>query len=701
MANWTPPRSVLLSHLLDDVVGTEEMVRIRQDYCRISDVIESTKDSANDNMYYTGSKAEGLHLPGSDHDFMMDINNRANLLIIQKMQDAPTATHRNVFCMQTENVPPCFVMLKSANQLQHGPLLDACQLIDNAMYLSSYLLVHNEESEMKKNTNDQKIARQGPSIERWTPYMDTSKSGFDTVPSIHCPFWPDSAKEWRTRPRQFAWPSPSNIRSIVDFGFHLVPVGHPHSDRNMMEWRISFSVAERTLVWSFNHVQIQCYAVMKIILKEFINPNCSPDNRVLCSYFIKTFLFWNNEETDPSFWCQKNLRECVMFLLSGFRECILRGSLRHYFIPGFNLLSVKVTAVARREILEIFEIILQSDISIMKECNTLIIIWDQFVNTESDIGNCVLKQKRNLLKYDAYLLDTIRSILSDISSINKPDLISTIDQFVSRIFQNVQTTSIMSFVVQITLFLLSNKVVGNYRANIGNKTLYRPCRYLTLNTYGFDISTNRLWYAMIMTMRGDYSSSLRVLDNVLSSIPPYALYCSIDVGCVSNETKNWYVDAISSEDNPVTERARKAWMFDLVIMPVDMGMVPSAIQTELTHCDEEYGVHLSPFVCVYYLMFFNYHALRQYENRDRVLQQLIETINNPEQCGRLTWFSYNITGHCLWYTGLCEQARDMFMRSYLFTSDGPHHRFNSARFYLQCLQLWRKNPLMKVRNYLP
>ena len=35
-----------------------------------------------------------------------------------------------------------------------------------------------------------------------------------------------------------------------------------------------FSVAERTLVWSYNHIQMQCYAVMKLILKEFINPHC-------------------------------------------------------------------------------------------------------------------------------------------------------------------------------------------------------------------------------------------------------------------------------------------------------------------------------------------------------------------------------------------------------------------------------------------
>ena len=505
MTSWTPACSIFLSQLLDDVVGTEEMVQIRQDFCRIHDCIESIRDTDNDNVYYTGSTAEGLHLPGSDLDFMMDINNQTNLLVIQKINDAPTAAHRHVFFMKTVNVPPCFAMLRSVNQVRYGPLLDACQLIDNAMYLSSYLLVHNAKSETDTKTYDQKIARQGPSVERWSPYMDTSQSGLDNEPSIHCPFWPDSASEWRTRPRQYAWPSPHDIKSIVDFGFHLVPVGHPSSDMNMMEWRISFSVAERTLVWSFNHIQIQCYAVMKIVLKEFINPYCSPNNRVLCSYFIKTFLFWKYEEVDPSFWCPENLRECIMFLLSGFRECIVRGSLKHFFIPGFNLLSVKLNVEARGEILRILDIVLQSDISIMKKCNTLKPIWEQYVNyTYSNISNdSLLRRQGNLFKTDACLMSTIYFLPQSILENGKSDLISILYQLLSRCFQNVQINGLVKFAIQIILHRLSNKAVGIYRVSIGNKTFYRPCRYLHLNICGFDISTNRLWCAMLMTMRGN------------------------------------------------------------------------------------------------------------------------------------------------------------------------------------------------------
>ena len=110
---------------------------------------------------------------------------------------------------------------------------------------------------------------------------------------------------------------------------------------------------------------------------------------------------------------------------------------------------------------------------------------------------------------------------------------------------------------------------------------------------------------------------MRVLNDALSSIPPFALYYSAgDLIHVSNEAKNGHVDVFYSSDNPVTEQARNAWMFDLVIMPVDREMVPAAIQIELKHCDTEYGIRLSPFICAYYLMFLNYHALHQFENKD-------------------------------------------------------------------------------------
>ena len=77
MSRWSPDRSSLLSLLLDEVTGTQEAMEIRQDYAMISDHLMSCSPSVK--QYFTGSKAEGLDLPGSDEDFMYDINNYFNV----------------------------------------------------------------------------------------------------------------------------------------------------------------------------------------------------------------------------------------------------------------------------------------------------------------------------------------------------------------------------------------------------------------------------------------------------------------------------------------------------------------------------------------------------------------------------------------------------------------------------------------------
>ena len=612
--------------------------------------------------------------------------------VIQTEQDIPDATQSNLFLMSTENVRPCFAMLRSVRPISGRHLLNACQDIDNSLYLSSYLYVHNASEYHKKSKLHILTTIQGPSIEGWFPYMDRSQSGADIVYSIHCSFWPDAASEWHLRQRKCAWPSSCDIKTIVDFGFHLEPVGHPHSDTNMMEWRISFSVAERTLVWSFNHVQMQCYAVMKLILKEFINPHCSLPCRVLCSYFIKTFLFWEYEEIDPSYWYTDNLKECVMRLLSDFCECIRFRSLRHYFIPSFNLLSVKMTDEAQNELLRIFDIILQSDISILKECKTLSKIWIECLYHEEGSTDVSEIAKWHLLRNDVCMMATIKELQYDLLEIpnhNSVNLFTLTRQFINHldVHRLAYKTHLAFFVIRIILDYASISLTCNPLHSIYNKTLYRPCRFLQSNMSGLDISTCRLWYAMLMTKCGDYHLSLRVINNALSSISPFTLYFTGgSLRHVCDETKGRYIDMFSCNDSHVMWRARKAWMFDLHIMPPHIAMLPVAIQVELKHCDEDYGVLLSPFVCAYYLMFLNYCGLRQNDNRDRALRQLMDVVNDKEQCDLRRWHSYNIAGHCLLSVGQTDQAREMFMGSYQLTLPGPViHQFNSVQYYLQCL----------------
>ena len=141
MSRWKPEHSVLLSQLLDIVVGTEETVEIRRDLCKIADSLDTVSDEAN--SYLTGSWSEGLSLPGSDTDKMSDMN----VEVIQQGQAVPQSDMRHLFVMVTDEVHPAFAMLREIaphTQCAKECLIPRClRHINGFQFLSSHLVLHS------------------------------------------------------------------------------------------------------------------------------------------------------------------------------------------------------------------------------------------------------------------------------------------------------------------------------------------------------------------------------------------------------------------------------------------------------------------------------------------------------------------------------------------------------------------------------
>lgn len=90
-----------------------------------------------------------------------------------------------------------------------------------------------------------------------------------------------------SRPRISHWPSTQLVLKIVSSGVLFMPIGCTGSINEDIEWRISFSVADKLLIYSFNHTQLLCYGLMKLLLKDVIDKRQSLKG-LLCSYFLKT-----------------------------------------------------------------------------------------------------------------------------------------------------------------------------------------------------------------------------------------------------------------------------------------------------------------------------------------------------------------------------------------------------------------------------
>ena len=410
---------------------------------------------------------------------------------------------------------------------------------------------------------------------------------------------------------------------------------------------------------------------------------------MLCSYFIKTFLFWKFEVTESPFWRADNFRACISFLLVEFTKCIRDGELRHYFFPSFNLFSVKLTREAQRELLRILETAIEHDIAILRECNTLRKVWSQFTTSDGNINRVTrMMIKTNLVRndkclmYQAYFCYFQYSRLTRSSS-DPSRVTRAVTHLTTGILTGLYTTSLAPLVLKYHV-LMSNIP----RRVPGNRDAYKLRQLAHSDAASFDISTCKLWYAVVSLMRMDYAACLRTVNNVLSLIPPFALYMRGPILKSSRESVSLYERVYLQSDADVVERLRTSWLLDLQFYK-DMSYninPPLAVHVELSVCDN-YDVPVSPFVFAYYLMFLCHHELHQYDDRDRALRLLLDTVNNPEQCG--SYYALNIAGHCLLLAGRRDRAREMFIMSYHFTQTHPPlDKYNSGPLlYLHSL-LW-------------
>ena len=148
--------------------------------------------------------------------------------------------------------------------------------------------------------------------------------------------WPSIAKHWNNRNRNSGWPTDAVLLNIFRLGVLLVPIGSKFGAKTdcSLEWRVSFSLSEKELIKSFNHTQFTCYALFKYLKKtigHFVK------HRSLCSYFIKTAMFWLCEEMPRSFWNSDNFVMCTLEVRKRLLYWIKYRFCPHYFIPENNL----------------------------------------------------------------------------------------------------------------------------------------------------------------------------------------------------------------------------------------------------------------------------------------------------------------------------------------------------------------------------
>ena len=165
----------------------------------------------------------------------------------------------------------------------------------------------------------------------------------DVAVSLTFSGWPNVAEEWLNREnRDSRLLSFGTIQKIARGGCHLVYKPSGLSGDPEVDWRFSFSKAERTLLQyhSDKHALKLCYIMIRYAYKKHLKPRLDT-KKVLASYYLKTLFLWLAEtKTGFDYYNldDRRLGGLFEFMARKLKDAYKAQLLPHYFIRQWNLL---------------------------------------------------------------------------------------------------------------------------------------------------------------------------------------------------------------------------------------------------------------------------------------------------------------------------------------------------------------------------
>ncbi|CAF1573172.1 unnamed protein product, partial [Didymodactylos carnosus] len=110
------------------------------------------------------------------------------------------------------------------------------------------------------------------------------------------------------------------------------------SETETIEWRLSFSIGESLLAKTLSFYQKKCYLIVKALVDVHIKQDLEL-SKVICTYYLKTILYWLCESIGKEQWTYETLYDRFIDFIDYAITCFEKKCLNHYFIPEMNLID--------------------------------------------------------------------------------------------------------------------------------------------------------------------------------------------------------------------------------------------------------------------------------------------------------------------------------------------------------------------------
>jgi hypothetical protein len=637
--------------------------------------------------------------------------------------------HASFFVEEDDNFPG-YVKLSLAEVKTNCVYLDHCRRMnDGKLYLSSYMVMDSFGKGLVKSSNGFMPFLFSDSCQEWNkngPAQSVQRldhSGYtreiDDVFCIHYDTWPNLVNSFITRRKPNNWPSNRTLENIQRQGCDVAPVGHHDSKNNDVQWRISFP-GERNLLFDLNDVQILCYALMKIILRENLN---TFQREVVSSFHIKQVIFWCVELCSCA-WVYSNYINCLNICLTKLIQMIKARHIPHYIIESRNLLNSKMTEQMSKEIVDVLS----------KYDVTHVFTLDAFecVFELTHYNNALLKRasfKSTIMAsffscFDAFSVYVkVPSLLWD-SYIphNVTTSLLNYKNFLHN-FKNVKGVN-YHYVKYIVRSVVGFLYYAKYKES--NKTdFFLASKRLIHKSLNLDNSCVHLRAATFFLTNREFRQSIEICDTFLTSPPRHKMKCE-STEYISDMLINYFDQMLEWNTTEEIENIMKAilpmffssfklkslpgnyditqqnpvWKFrnltniffrdlyiDVTFMTAEKWVVPDPIQYELLSLrqvanNEEspfLGIHLDPMFACLQTKFLCCHSIGNINGMAGMLTLMNSFITETTCTTKLSYVYLNMFAYCQIKAGHNRQSVKSILQSLrIFPS-----RYNAASGYLK------------------
>ena len=552
----------LYQFLCHHIVGTEETVKTKRTFNTIRDDISSNETLT---QITSGSFGEGLEMKGSDLDIMYVAQ---DVHVYEDINKVPFNSRKTTVVMDMDDCKLGFTQLRLL-QCYDPDILRMCKQVGNYIYLSNEQLKSDVREQIRKP-----IMIHGPCL--------SDMGGItDLAICFHSREWISPAHKWIKR-HNSSWPSSELKSRIIDHGVLFVPIGCRGSKNEDIEWRCSFSVGEKLLIYTFTHVQLMCYALMKILLKDVIDSN-DDCKGLLCSYYIKNIIFWVSEELPLSIWRPENLIYCFMRCFERLLYCVEYSMCPHYFIPEINMFENKIEGHERQ--------ILLGRLKVLYSYGWRCILLSKQLSKYRVISSNILSASNERMEY-------IKSILCT-KSVGLPLAEGRKIPF-TRYCQSPRLQSYSHYIMSLRNNNAAQQVyVGGRNRNKAQYNQYQTCLSYLLYNLHHDSVSGWLMLASFYYRMKHYNTALNIVSYAVSKCTTEKVYCQLDL---SNEQyaliKTRTIQSIS------ITRVLKLLLVRYVWFTPQSTLIPEELELDVVN-----GYHyLPPVVYSHFLRFLcHYH----------------------------------------------------------------------------------------------